>query len=129
MADLSQRHPVLRKKECQKSSEINLNVPFLEEVKEGLQMFDRIFRFHGFISTLTHCSCLVICLIWDSVEGGYVLVSLPADWFAETSAHYFSALLLSLRPFWQIVNHIDLSLIQRYTWSDREFVELKPQFL
>lgn len=80
-----------------KSSEINLNVLFLEEVKEGLQVFDRISRFRGFISTLTHRSCVVICLVWDSVEGGYILVSPPADWFAEISAHYFSALLLSVR--------------------------------
>lgn len=84
-------------KNTKKSSEINPNVCFLEEVKEGLQMFDRIYRFHGFISTLTHRSHMVICLVWDLLEGGYILVSLPADWFPEISAHHFSASLLSVR--------------------------------
>lgn len=121
-------------KNTKKSSEINSNVCFLEEVKEGLQMFDRISRFHGFISTLAHWSCMVICLIWDSVEGGYTMVSLPADWFAEISAHYFSVLHLFIRWCWRIVNHIDLSLIQTCKWawiywSDRKFGPLKPQLL
>lgn len=60
---------------------------------EGLQMLDRIYRFHGIISTLTQSSHMVICLVWDLLEGGYILVSFPADWFAEISAHHFSALL------------------------------------
>jgi len=76
---------------------MNINVHSSEEVKKGLQMFDRIYRFHGFISTLTHRSHMVICLIWDLLEGGYILVSLPADWIAEISAHHFSASLLSIR--------------------------------
>lgn len=56
---------------------MNLNVRFLKEVKEGLQMFDRIYRFHGFISTLTHTSHMVICLVWDLLEGGYLLAFTP----------------------------------------------------
>lgn len=76
---------------------MNLNVRFLEEVNEGLQMFDRIYRFHGFISTLTHRSHMVICLVCYLLEDDYILVLLPADWFAEISAHHFSASLLLVR--------------------------------
>lgn len=76
---------------------MNLHIRFLEEVEERVQMFVRIYRFHGFISTLTHRSHMAICLVWDLLGGGYISVSLTADWFPEISAPQFSASLLSVR--------------------------------
>lgn len=101
VTDFSQRHSVLHIKEHthkkKKGSEMNLDVCFLEEGEEVVQMLDRICRFHGFISTLTHGSHMLICLIWDLLGGGYIFVSLPARWFDEISAHHFSASLLSVK--------------------------------
>lgn len=87
MTDFSQRHSVLYIE----------NGSFLEEGKEVVQLFDRIYSFHSSISTLTHKFHMVICLVWDLLEDAYILVSLPAHWFDEIPAHPFSTSLLSVR--------------------------------